>query len=103
MDIAITQFDVDKFDDIREAAEEIWNFDDWCQMNDYMSSTGNDSLCGGETEEEFAELLTHAIWKANGAYCDVRICATCLEEIPCESYSLDEKQYQEFVAKEDKD
>jgi len=51
------------------------------------------SLCGGMTEEEFADQISKAIWKALGGYYPIEIRQTCLEYIPCEIHCMEEEEY----------
>ena len=51
---------------------------------------------GGESEEEFAARVTHAVWKANGGYCEVEVTATYLEELPYTTHELDEDDYAQW-------
>jgi len=87
----------EKSEEIMEAANKHWEFDDWSNYNNELSASGESSLTGGESEEEFAERITEAIWKANGKFCTVQVDATYLEDLPCETYSFDEEDYQRFV------
>ena len=68
--------------------------DMWREDFQYFSFTGNGSLSGGESEEEFTDRITHAMWKALGRFISVRIEATYLEDLPCESYELDKSDYE---------
>lgn len=43
------------------------------------------------------ERLSLAIWRANGAYCDVTVRATYLEELPYETHCLDEADYARLI------
>lgn len=54
------------------------------------------NLCAGETEQEFAARLSHAVWEANEGPCTVQIRATCLESIPFETYEYGTEQYKEY-------
>lgn len=87
---------------IQDAASDEWDFDNFDHDIDdkgkhYLYATGDANLCGGEGEEEFSKRLTHAIWKANRAFCEVNVQATDLDELPNESYSLDEDDYTNFI------
>lgn len=78
---------------IKAAAEEEWPFGDWQAYDGKLTAYAESNLCGGETEEEFTERLSVAIWRANGAYCGVSVDATYLEALPYETHSLDEDDY----------
>ena len=87
---------------VKEAAEREWAFDAWYPL-DYphnptsLASDGSGNLCGGETEEEFAERLAKAVWKANGGYCEVEVRMLCLDCLPYETHVLDEDDYEDLV------
>lgn len=106
MNIEISGFDPEKKNAIMETANEDWpNFsDDWFDSGKVttnqaptLSSYGEDDLCGGESEEEFTERISRAIWKANGGFCRVVIRATYLEDLPCEHHELDEDDYDRIM------
>lgn len=86
-----------KVGEIRAAAEQEWPFGDWWSPGDddaaAMHASGQGSLCGGESEEDFTERLSLAIWHANGGFCRVSVDATYLENLPYETHELDEKDY----------
>jgi len=67
------------------------------EVDKKLSAYGEGLLGGGETEREFTERLSVAIWRANGAYCEVSVNATYLEELPSETYSLDEDDYARLI------
>ena len=95
MFVTIEKFDAAKRDAIVIAAHEEWPFEDMGQFGDpkeYISGTGQGSLCGGETEEEFAARITKAIFSANGKPCKVSVTATNLEDLPFNVYEFDEKK-----------
>ena len=99
MSIEVSGYDPAKVAEIQAAAEQEWPFDDWSLSSDEeqdaatMYASAQDSLCGGETEEQFTERLSVAIWRANGSYCHVSVDATYLEHLPYETHDLDEADY----------
>jgi hypothetical protein len=89
MTVEIEKYDPERQQEIQDAAHEEWNFSDcWNAYNGQLSASGYSSLGGGETEEEFANRLAAAVWRANGGPCEVRVTATCMEDLPYESYSF---------------
>jgi hypothetical protein len=96
MSVEIVGFDKGKREDIEAAAAEEWEFDDFSYTDSStdvpssLSSVGQESLCGGETEDQFARRLAKAVFKANGKPCKVIVRATCLENLPCKTHSFDE-------------
>jgi len=107
MDLHFHRANPDRVDAIKQAAAEEWPFEDWYALGQpgtptSFGSSGRDNLCGGESEDEFAERLARAIWKANGSYCEVEVRATYLEDLPYETYSFDEDEYEELVGQEGK-
>jgi len=97
MSVTITGADANRFDPIMAAASAEWGFDGWYSHQGVLTASGNAQLVGGETEEQFAERLTKAIWKANGGPCQVDVGATYLDELPCESYSLGAGDYDRLM------
>jgi hypothetical protein len=98
MNVDIKSFNKDKEEAIKNAADAEWNWDTWETWNGALCGEGEASLCGGESEEEFAERLSKAIWTANGGYCEVNINQTNLDYVPCESYSLSQDAYIRIMA-----
>ncbi len=91
--------------EIKEAAEAEWPFDadDWYPYEHpdnatafQASATGK--LCAALTEQELAHRLIRAIWEANGGYCEVEVLATCLENLPCETYQLGRNDFERMIA-----
>jgi hypothetical protein len=99
MTVEISGHDPEKEAAIQAAATKEWPFDDWICSEGNMRASAQDSLCGGETEEEFAERLSIAIWHANGYFCEVIVNATYLENQPYEIHSLDEDDYERLIGK----
>lgn len=65
-----------------------------------LNAIGRSSLCGGESESEFADRLSAAVWRANGGICEVTVAATYLEELPHERHLRDEEDYKTWKQKE---
>jgi hypothetical protein len=55
--------------------------------------TGTSELGGGELEKEFVERLMQAVWQACGKYVPVRVRALLLDDLPWETYVLDQQAY----------
>ena len=99
MAVTITCAARERIDAVKQAAEAEWAFDDWFLDDDgVLTASADGSLCGGETEEEFAARLAKAIWTANGAYCGVEVHATYLDQMPYETHCFDEDDYRRLVA-----
>lgn len=60
-----------------------------------MSADGEVGFYGGQSPETFTRDLTHAIWKANGGYCNVVVQV----DEPME-YSLADDDYIRFAAEQ---
>jgi len=102
MTVIVGRYDPEKADAIREAAGKEWNFEDWHEdppeaQRRQLMGWGDDQLCAGEGEEEFVHRLAKAVWKANGAYCDVEVQAIYLDDLPTETYELDEDAYDRLM------
>ena len=100
MTVEIKGYLPEKANVVREAAASLWGFADWYDQGDALTASAEGSLCGGETEEEFAERLSVAIWQANGGFCQVSLDATFLECLPRESYCLIEDDYARLIGKQ---
>jgi len=119
MTVDISEHDPAKAAQIRAAAEKQWPFnpDDWWfsdsnddwefsdddngRLSAAMHASAESSLCGGESEEQFTERLSLAVWRANGRYCRVAVDATYLDELPYETHSLDEDDYARLLKRKD--
>ncbi len=104
MTVRIRGANPDRVAAVKEAAEFEWPFSEWYSLDDpddprNFTSDGQGNLCGGESEEEFAERLVKEIWEANGGYCEVEILATFLENLPYETYTFDEDRYEDLVGR----
>ena len=103
MTVEISGYDPDKASEIQAAAEREWPFSDWWLAGDEdesepkMQASAEHSLAGGESEEEFTERLSLAIWRANGGYCEVIVNATFLENLPYEIHTLDQADYERLI------
>jgi hypothetical protein len=101
MTVTISRQDSARLDAIKTSAKAEWPFDDWSDNggdgNDSPTASAEGFLSGGESEEQFIERLSVAVWKANGAYCDVIVDATFLESLPYETHHLDEADYQRLI------
>ena len=93
MDVYIEGFDRSREDAIKAAAGQEWTFDNWDDDGKELHGYGDDSLCAGVGEEEFAKRLGKAIWKANQAFCQITVDATYLELLPHETHCLNEDDY----------
>jgi hypothetical protein len=100
MSVEIAGHRPEKADAIREAATNEWEFVDRYDQDGKLTASAEGSLSGGETEEGFTERLSVAIWRANGAYCEVTVNATYLESLPYETHSLDEDDYARLISKQ---
>jgi hypothetical protein len=106
MRVIITKHDESKEKEIIAAANEEWNFDDEPETRetDYYGKpdhqlilSGNSYLGGGEVEQEFADRLAVAIYKANGKFCGVLVISTYLEELPTEEFKFELKDYRRLM------
>ena len=98
MTVEISGHDPEKVSEIQAAAEEEWPFEDWWSSDERRHASVRAGLiCGGETEEQFTERLSVAIWRANGGFCEVVVNATYLEELPYEIHTLDQADYERLI------
>ena len=94
MYVQVTGFQPERLDALKAAATDIWNFEWFTDSPTLLDGFGESQLCGGETEDQFAERLAKAIWSANGAFCPVQVTATYMENLPHEDYEFDEEDFQ---------
>jgi hypothetical protein len=97
MNITVNDARLDRHQSIREMIQTEWKLDDWSVTNGEIYAEGESCLVGGETEEEFADRVTKAIWRANAAYCPVMVMAICLEELPHETHVRDQEDFERLV------
>lgn len=57
----------------------------------------NGFLIGGESEEEFCERVSKAIWKANGGYCPLEVTCIYLENPPVETHLMNKEVYESIM------
>lgn len=101
MDIEVSGIVPDKMDEILDVIRDEWNIDDVYEQSDTcLNVIGRSTLSGGETEEEFSRRLSQEIWRVNGQFCKVIVRATYLEELPYETYTFDQAEYDVWGDKE---
>lgn len=115
--VEIDRIPVAKAKQVFEACDEEWSFENDFQWRDFrslrmltpeevdrlgkrskrlvsLSRTGQDNLCAGVTEQELAERLVRAIWRACGGYVAVKVRATYLDALPPgEEYVYDKEVF----------
>ena len=98
MTVEISGHDPEKEDHIKKAAEGVWPFSDWMVSDKGdLQASAQHSLVGGESEEQFTERLSVAIWQANGGFCEVVVDSTYLENLPYETHVLGEWDYDRLM------
>ena len=97
MEVSIAGHSPHRTKAIKTAAGAAWPFENWSEGDAGLVAYAEDRLCGGETEEAFAVRLAESIWRANGAFCEVQVRATYLEDLPSELYCPDDEDYQRFA------
>jgi len=93
MECNITGYCEEREPHIINAFVDNWAFDDCDIGKGRLKIWGESCLQGGETEDEFVDRMSYAIWEANEAYCAVEISCIYLDDPPTEVYSLDEDDY----------
>jgi hypothetical protein len=105
MSVSIKKFNHKRKEDIQDAANLEWKFEDWYEFKGSgksqveLAANGQSCLCGGESEEEFAHRLAKAVMEANGGPCEVEVSATYLEDLPNETYTFGKEDYKQLVGK----
>ena len=82
-------------DMIREALAEEWSWENYYEdaSKTKLNLSGRDSLCGGESEEDFSARISRAIWARLGRYIPMEITCTYMENLPYRSYHPDGAHY----------
>jgi hypothetical protein len=102
MTVEISGHDPKKVAPIQAAAEKEWPFAEWFfsgedQNTPAMQASAQHSLVGGESEEQFTERLSVAIWRANDGFCEVVVNATFMENLPYEIHTLGQEDYDRLM------
>ena len=99
MFVTISGINSDRTEAVQQAAEGEWPFDgNWYESDSVLTSGGDGQLCGGESDDEFAQRLAQAIWVANGGFCQVDVQSTYLDDLPCETFGFDQSDYDRLAA-----
>ena len=102
MQVTIRDYVPNRKKQIIQACMDEWNFsndsffetpEEYCETKNELIGSEEGTLCGGESEEEFTDSLTEAIWRANKGYCFVVVVATYLEDLPYTVHTRDEDDY----------
>jgi hypothetical protein len=62
-----------------------------------IAGSGQGYLCSGETEEQFLRRCCKSVWKNTKHYVEVRIDATCLEDLPCDTHESDPEEFNKIM------
>ena len=100
MNVKIENYNDENEQAVMAAATEEWGFCEWHSQEGtrVLEAYEENHLSGGETEEEFTDRLTAAIWQANRAFCKVTVNATCLEDLPSEEHVREKPQYELWLS-----
>jgi hypothetical protein len=84
----------DKLAAIKATICQEWNItDSYTNGETEEAFSGEGNLGGGESEEDFTQRVSRAIWEANGEYCEVGVTAVYLEDPPTQYHQLKESDY----------
>ena len=97
MDLNISNYNIIHQEALMGAVKKEWTFDKQWIRDNSISMYGEDYLCGGMSDEKFAQNLCKTIWKANKNFCHVNVQAIYLEDLPSEDYWFDEENYEEMM------
>ena len=88
----------EKYQSIVEVVTNQWGVEDWIRDPEGHLEIycGEGSLAGGESEEQFVDRVTHAIWDSVGD-CAVSVVCTFLEDPPTNYYEKGSEDYKEYV------
>ena len=104
MTVSVYVKDISEADAVYDALCDEWNFDDLEGPYSYKPEDrpkiwmcGRSSLCGGESEEEFAGRCYKAALKALRRPTEIEVTCTYLENIPYETYHCDEVEAERIL------
>jgi hypothetical protein len=84
-----------------DTIQEMWDVEEESPVcHGVQAYYGENALFGGESEEDFSDRVSLAVWESLGRYIPVEIAATCLEHIPSESHFRDEEDYKRLIRDE---
>jgi len=101
MEVRVWGFKLAHASEIDDAMSKEWRFEDSHYENEpgpSITLCGEDSLCGGETEEQFTDRISAVVWDANQGFCSVEVYATYLEDLPCEVHKRGIEHYTKYAA-----
>lgn len=58
---------------------------------------GEDSLCGGLSDEDFSKQLVHKIWAAAKQYLETEVRTIFMENLPTDIYNFEQDEYEAFL------
>ena len=98
MSIEVHKITAEEFESVKAVIESEWDEGDpfYNKTTNTLSTYAEGSLAGGETEKEFVTRLSRAIWTELKRFVEVTVGATYLEDLPFESYTADEDDYEQF-------
>lgn len=85
---------------IYKALENTWNWDDWGSWPDEKKGVVHFSATGEDTTRDEGAIVHEAaaeIWKVVGQFVEVEVSTCCLENLPCEGWTADEDDYEEWM------
>jgi hypothetical protein len=108
--IIVTEYDENQVEAIFDAITQEWDIDHhYCHPAStaeagprFLCASGDSYLCGGESEEDFADRVALGVWQAIGGYCHIKVDATYLDDLPCETHIRDDDDYYHLVKPERK-
>jgi len=99
MRVEVNQPNPKKLNAIKKGLDDFWEFpagewNDYGETNEWSVSMDG-YLLAGDTEEKFCAELADRVWQENGAWCEVIVHATYLENVPSDTYTFDKDDYKE--------
>ncbi|KKM74723.1 hypothetical protein LCGC14_1397510 [marine sediment metagenome] len=102
MTIAVCITDEARQDNIIDAICDEWGIDYSYYDEETMRFLAiKEGHLSSESEPEFVDRISQAIWKANGSYCKIDVCVTCLDDLPYEEHSRNIDDYNQFISKKE--
>lgn len=102
MTLIVCGYVSEKVEAIRDEVNGEWEFDSWDKIKrsgeqSQLLGSGVGQLCGGETEQEFVDRMAKAIWRANGAFCEIEIQTVHLDDHLHDCHLVDQEDYERII------
>jgi hypothetical protein len=93
-----TYFTPDEYEQLEKVFELEWDLDDSDHEGRRIDLSGESSLAAGESDAEFSDRISKALWGELGYYFEITVNAYYLDaEPPCDTYLRDTVDYDRIM------